>query len=598
MTPVPSGNPSRRRWSFTWETLSYIPTLRLYLFHPDVDPSKCCRNLAASLRLDQFVILVSWVEDGGGGKGDGNDVALRVPVPRVLIDPSCRVDCRATSDHVEIKLALVLPLDNPAVSDLLGILDPGSWDTASGAGGVSNRSLPLPLDSDIKNLSAGVVDFFCKSCSAKLTKQHLRQFVEMPSVNWQEVADNWFGNCCCSFGGASEKIVSQYVDKYYCSAGTCLLDSASIILCQDDLEGYTIQDLLTGYPDQQINEQASNGVRIDSANGSRYCQFAEDVAAGALDFSSSKMGGACIDLAKVAPVEGDIDHLSCSKLTIDEMLSTEDANFLNLNSDYCCGKSEKHFSDLPNTISSDGHCHNCDDTMCNVLNHTSGGSMPGPSTMPSNQKWPHNKSLGGGFIIPTSNFSHDVKWVNVLCKHCSSLIGCYPSSRSANVPLDGGIRLFKFCISTCASIGRTGDIFRNHTLPRVFANLLLESAEDELSYRIMVRDMNSGTPMLLLIFLSSKSWSSSGYCMENVSTGPLPSADLQPLLKVLFSDCSIDSKASARIIEDWSTRNHAEEVYMMTHLIDELTIYLKSAFSKLPPSCSSLQGMSLSSLER
>lgn len=57
------------------------------------------------------------------------------------------MDCRATSDHVEIKLALVLPLDNPAVSDLLGVLDPGSWDTASGAGGVSNRSLPLSLDS-------------------------------------------------------------------------------------------------------------------------------------------------------------------------------------------------------------------------------------------------------------------------------------------------------------------------------------------------------------------------------------------------------------------------------------------------------------------
>lgn len=88
--------------------------------------------------------------------------------------------------------------------------------------------------------------------------------------------------------------------------------------------------------------------------------------------------------------------------------------------------------------------------------------------------------------------------------------------------------------------------FRNHTLQRVFAKLLLESAEDDLSYRIVVRDMNSGTPMLLLVFLSSKSWCSSGYCMENVGAEPLPSADLQPFLKVLFSDCSIDSKASAR----------------------------------------------------
>ncbi|KAL1074155.1 hypothetical protein V6Z11_D11G270200 [Gossypium hirsutum] len=37
---------------------------------------------------------------------------------------------------------------------------------------------------------------------------HSRNFVEMPSSDWREVADNWFGGCCCSFGGISEKLVT------------------------------------------------------------------------------------------------------------------------------------------------------------------------------------------------------------------------------------------------------------------------------------------------------------------------------------------------------------------------------------------------------
>jgi len=36
--------------------------------------------------------------------------------------------------------------------------------------------------------------------------------VEIPSVNWREATDNWFGNCFCSFGGVSEKLVNGYAN--------------------------------------------------------------------------------------------------------------------------------------------------------------------------------------------------------------------------------------------------------------------------------------------------------------------------------------------------------------------------------------------------
>jgi hypothetical protein len=55
--------------------------------------------------------------------------------------------------------------------------------------------------------------------------------MEMPYV-----ADNWFGGCCTSFGGASEKLVSNYINAYGRLEGTSLLDVTSISIETDCLE--------------------------------------------------------------------------------------------------------------------------------------------------------------------------------------------------------------------------------------------------------------------------------------------------------------------------------------------------------------------------
>ncbi|PQQ12606.1 uncharacterized protein Pyn_21773 [Prunus yedoensis var. nudiflora] len=64
----------------------------------------------------------------------------------------------------------------------------------------------------------------------------------MPSVNWREVADNWFGACCCSFGGISEKLVARYANSYACAKGVCLLNTTNITLCKEDLVGFEFPD--------------------------------------------------------------------------------------------------------------------------------------------------------------------------------------------------------------------------------------------------------------------------------------------------------------------------------------------------------------------
>ncbi|KAF8377156.1 hypothetical protein HHK36_030529 [Tetracentron sinense] len=82
------------------------------------------------------------------------------------------------------------------------------------------------------------------------------------------------------------------------------------------------------------------------------------------------------------------------------------------------------------------------------------------------------------------------------------------------------------------------------------------------------------------------------------TTGPVSKKNLHPIAKMLFSDCSISTKANLRMIEEWVTKNQADEAYMLTHQIKELIESLESSQDILPISYSFLQGLPLSSMER
>ncbi|KAI9071826.1 hypothetical protein K1719_046200 [Acacia pycnantha] len=192
-----------RKWRYTWEAQSHIPTLRLLLFAKNANPSSQCLNLKVQLLPSQSLVAVSWFEPA--------QVSLRVPIPRVLVDFESPVSFRALDDHIEVKLLLLLPVDHPILSSFDSVMNL-SDDPVNALPDVSK---PLVMGSDVKDLSSGAaIHFYCRSCSFKLTRNPLRRFVEMPSVNWREVADNWFGASCCSFGGISEKLVIKYANSY------------------------------------------------------------------------------------------------------------------------------------------------------------------------------------------------------------------------------------------------------------------------------------------------------------------------------------------------------------------------------------------------
>lgn len=109
--PPPPLNPCSHPWRFTWETFTHIPTLRLYLFpSPTPTPTPISlSDVSASLQTDRSLLFVSFSYQNG-------DVCrLEIPVPRVLIEPDLEIQCVLRSDHVEIKLPLVIPVDHPVM---------------------------------------------------------------------------------------------------------------------------------------------------------------------------------------------------------------------------------------------------------------------------------------------------------------------------------------------------------------------------------------------------------------------------------------------------------------------------------------------------
>ncbi|KAL0379202.1 UNVERIFIED_CONTAM: hypothetical protein Sradi_3225700 [Sesamum radiatum] len=122
-----------------------------------------------------------------------------------------------------------------------------------------------------------------------------------------------------------------------------------------------------------------------------------------------------------------------------------------------------------------------------------------------------------------------------------ALVGAHPCFGD-NVPIDGGVCLFKCYISTCLP-SSGADAFGNYVLERMFARQLLESAEDELSFRTVVWDMLTESPVLQIILLNLNSWGCSGSLHPDEPAAKLV---MHPNIKVLFSASSHGKEFDSR----------------------------------------------------
>ncbi|KAF7809697.1 DUF2351 family protein [Senna tora] len=545
-----------RKWRYTWEAQSHIPTLRLLLFARNANPSLQCHNLNVQLHLSQSFVVVSWFED--------TPVSLRVPIPRVLVDVESPLSFRALDDHIEVKLLLLLPVDHPIVSSFDSVLNL-SEDREDVLPDVSR---PLVMESDVKNLSSrGEVHFYCRSCSFRLTRSPLRSFIEMPSVNWREVADNWFGACCCSFGGVSEKLVIKYANSYSCKPGICLLSSTSITLYKDDLVEYNFPEW-SGQEEcnSKSDKYEEDGLSKATINSEIYEERSSTCSdAGKMIYNSDESSGSAHSENENLPVN--------FRYEVAEKKSNHD-DFSHSSPD----------SNVPEDVAIAPSC------CAHMTSNTAGVEIL------ENQKSFLNGFLEDVFMARSSNLSEDIDWCEFTCPQCMSLLGAYPSCKGYT-PVDGGVRLFKCYISTCLPVGGSGDLFRQYTTEKMFANKLVECANDESSFRFVVIDLKTKLPSLQIILINPDTWSRSGFCSMTEDTD-VPKLQLQPVIKVLYSECSTATELQLRTIEEWIAKNSAENIFMLTCQIKELIGSLISAKDMYPPSYASLQGLCLSSMPR
>ncbi|KAL5063740.1 hypothetical protein RYX36_025477 [Vicia faba] len=540
-----------KKWRYTWEAQSHTPILRLLLF--PFSKTLNHHNLTVHLHSPPtFLTLTS---------SSSSSLSLRVPIPNVLLDAELPPTLRSFTDHIEIKLVLLLPVDHPVLSEL-------------------HQSSPLPqpllIEYDVDKLSsAGEVEFLCRTCRYHLTNKPIRNFVEMPSPNWREVADNWFGACCCSFGGISEKLVTRYVNSHTCAQGMCLLSSTSVTFCKDDL-------VKTDFPERCGQLHGCGHVADDFGIG-----VSEGI--GNLGLTEERTS-TCSDVCEV----------NCS---FDENARVANPGNGKLSDEPDCSDFARICLDLNDTEHTT-NIHSCCTHLTSTLgdedgeHHLSSNARKIETVeIVGNQKSFLNGFLEDVFMARSSNLTKNIDWHEFTCPQCTTLLGAYPCCEGC-APVDGGVRLFKCYISTCLPVLGSGDIFSKYTMDKMFANRLVECADDESTFRFVVRDLKTKSPVLQIILLNLDTWSCSGYCFGAEEKDPDPKLQLRPVIKVLFSDSEAATESQLRVIEEWAAKNSAEDIFMLTNQIQDVVNSLMSAKDIYPPSCASLPGLMLSYVQR
>lgn len=262
------------------------------------------------------------------------------------------------------------------------------------------------------------------------------------------MADNWFGSCCCSFGGVGEKLVTSYAKSYTCVPGVCLLENTAVLICKDDLIGceslnwnHRHNDFTQNLASVNVLTQNTPVNRIEQ--GKTVCLKSGSAGEQGVNGKESHICSEDDDLNKK------LEHDAVDKIS-DRLsgvsLQLQDA--------------EKQVSLVTCSTNGEAKFGNCDTGCCRPSAGSSNEQKPGMDIeLLAHQKILLDGFIWNGFMARTSNLSKDVQWVEFLCPHCSCLLGAYPCFHD-NSMLDGGVRLFKCQISTCLPGFDSNNCFR------------------------------------------------------------------------------------------------------------------------------------------
>lgn len=580
----------QKPWAFTYEALTHVHSLRLFLFNSVMPVPWRCVSLQATLASESPISSSPVVLCEFKVTAEGESQRLFVPLPVCLVDYSASLAAVARSDHIEIKLKL-LSSGGSFVDDLslLGYTYRG--EAIIRDGGIRSNSrerdesaFSLTSDAELLSSSNQGVTFHCRNCSATLTNQPISCFRALPSTEWRELADHWFGMCCCRDGVKTKSMMTRFEEFSTPTIGVCLVGSITCIVHRHDLVGSVVdQDLsacrnkdalCTPFTEKEDKIRPADGLDVEiscKGNGDRYVALSTDPLAW---------------VEEVKPLKDAVPPPStvCSHNVEEE--SVESAT--------CC---TGHGSEV------------LDDDLSDQSSKT--------------------ETLANGFMnaFPSS------KLTPFNCRKCADLIGAFCGGTE-------GLQLFKCHISSDLSAGGPSDIFRFHTLERVFSNELFSNAEEDSSYRYVVRDLSSRLPLLQLVLINHESWVCSGSCVEDqsllseskrmrsltkedvfVETGPendvkvtFPSQEcelmntlangksspvfLEPVMKLMFCDTSSFNAEELSEVESWGQKNQSDDIYMLGSEVKALSRSLQANRKLFPESCAAFQQFHLSFLAR
>jgi hypothetical protein len=283
--------------------------------------------------------------------------------------------------------------------------------------------------------------------------------MEMPSVNWEDVADNWFGGCCTSFGGAGEKLVAQFINAYGRLEGTSLLDTTAVTIETDYLEADLVAQIAcSASSDFSAMEEAISDVSVGQGHASGKTK---------LNNSEEQANITTTHAQAQPPFILEKGHSVSSRETNGATLRTDqsgtcemeigiDANLEKPKNDSCVEKMEESSKEVH--LSLVDPCHDC---CVNEYNGKAEDNQKKQTVLETKRDYKLTKtiSLGSGFIVKASNLLNEFEWVELLCGRCLSPLGSYPSQGSL-VPADGRLRLFKCYTSTELPVMGPRDVFR------------------------------------------------------------------------------------------------------------------------------------------
>lgn len=270
-----------------------------------------------------------------------------------------------------------------------------------------------------------------------------RRVIEVPSLDWREVSEHFYGNCCCaSFGAQAELLAARFQQLLTSSQGTCLVASTTCIVHKGDV--------ITSEGDRDALSEpvAANHIGVETSHVHiSDCEGRKEKAIG-----SSKTNSCAGDHFDS---NGSEHHSNKLAVTLESELN----HHQNGGDGRTTGSVAEEIQEVyvsgnkvsPGGFESKTHEDTAEEPYCSSSCSRNSASSEFFSLKEGKEASP--ESLGNGFMTGSQNEVLD--WDPFFCRSCSSLIGARRVDSSKN-----GLQFFKCKISTHESVLSSSNIFR------------------------------------------------------------------------------------------------------------------------------------------